>query len=145
MPYKNKQEEKIKKAAYYLKNRKLFQEKALKHYQENKEEVIARIRSYRKKNYEKVKLCTRLSRLRTFGLSEKEVERAREAHTNFKGFCAACGSNKAGAKGWCFDHDYEKRAFRAILCSRCNSAIGMASDSIEVLKSLVVYLEKNEI
>lgn len=39
------------------------------------------------------------------------------------------------------DHDHKTGDVRALLCSRCNSLLGYADDSIELLKRAIAYLE----
>lgn len=66
-----------------------------------------------------------------------------------KSKCAACGSDEAGGQGsFHVDHDHkccpsEKscgKCVRALLCMRCNSALGIVKDSPELLQSLLHYL-----
>jgi hypothetical protein len=46
-------------------------------------------------------------------------------------------------KTWplCLDHSHTTGKFRGWLCSKCNSALGMANDDIFILKKLATYLE----
>lgn len=46
-------------------------------------------------------------------------------------------------KGLCYDHDHQTGKFRGWLCSRCNVALGMTRDRIDVLEKLILYLKKN--
>lgn len=39
------------------------------------------------------------------------------------------------------DHDHETLAIRGLLCSRCNTGLGMFKDSIRRLAGAIVYLE----
>lgn len=69
--------------------------------------------------------------------------------------CAICGTNsppllKNGIDGWVVDHchEYERATggikVRGILCLGCNSTIGMAKDSIEILEKAILYLRKHK-
>lgn len=40
------------------------------------------------------------------------------------------------------DHDHKTGAVRALLCGGCNSMLGYASDSIEILQKAIAYLSK---
>ena len=52
--------------------------------------------------------------------------------------CEVCG-----AMGTiCFDHNHETNRFRGWICTRCNTALGYAKDSPELLRRLADYLEK---
>lgn len=39
------------------------------------------------------------------------------------------------------DHDHRTGEWRGLLCSRCNSAIGLFSDNVGLLKAAIAYLE----
>lgn len=41
------------------------------------------------------------------------------------------------------DHDHVTGKIRGLLCGRCNSAIGMFRDKIELLEKAIIYLESN--
>lgn len=43
-------------------------------------------------------------------------------------------------RGYAIDHNHETGDFRGILCLKCNSLLGMASESVDVLKSAIKYL-----
>ena len=43
-------------------------------------------------------------------------------------------------RGYAIDHNHETGKFRGILCLKCNSLLGMASDSTDVLNSAIDYL-----
>jgi len=43
-------------------------------------------------------------------------------------------------RGYAIDHNHDTGEFRGILCLKCNSLLGMASDSVSVLHSAVKYL-----
>lgn len=66
-----------------------------------------------------------------------------------QGGCAICGSLNPGPKGWVVDHDRSccpgdrscADCRRGILCNFCNTAMGYAKDSPEVLRRMADYLE----
>lgn len=56
--------------------------------------------------------------------------------------CAICGAAEPGGRGtWHVDHDHETVAVRGLLCWRCHSTLGKAGDSVELLQSMIDYLE----
>ena len=68
--------------------------------------------------------------------------------------CASCGTHEPGTRdrsSWGKDHDHscqfcggEKgcpQCFRGLLCTRCNTALGMFDDDIEQMHKAVKYLE----
>ena len=41
----------------------------------------------------------------------------------------------------CIDHDHETLMVRGLLCTRCNTGLGMFKDSVRYLSGAIVYLE----
>ena len=85
-------------------------------------------------------------RLRRYGLT---VERYMDMLEDQGHACAICGSPEPGGTGaWCIDHDHAccdgvgscGECVRGLLCSQCNSGLGMFRDSIENLVSAIEYL-----
>jgi hypothetical protein len=61
--------------------------------------------------------------------------------------CAICETTDKGiARGkiryWSVDHDHKTGEVRALLCQKCNAMLGLANDDIEVLKKMILYLQK---
>lgn len=54
--------------------------------------------------------------------------------------CEACGK---GGK-ICMDHNHKTSTFRGWLCDDCNLVLGRAKDDVNILKSLVQYLEERQ-
>lgn len=58
--------------------------------------------------------------------------------------CDICGTHEKDLKRkLSFDHDHKTGKFRGWLCGSCNSGLGYARDSIEILKAMIDYLQKN--
>lgn len=53
--------------------------------------------------------------------------------------CECCGKDD---RVMVIDHCHETGKFRGFLCSQCNTMIGQAGESIEVLKSTIKYLKR---
>jgi hypothetical protein len=63
------------------------------------------------------------------------------------GLCAICGIDaQTYGKRFSIDHDHsdESTPVRALLCSHCNTLIGMANDSVEILTQAIGYLKHHE-
>ena len=45
-------------------------------------------------------------------------------------------------RGYAIDHNHETGEFRGILCIKCNSLLGMASDRVDVLYAAAKYLSE---
>jgi len=60
--------------------------------------------------------------------------------------CGCCGKSKdlGGLKGLYVDHCHDSGNIRGLLCSSCNTAIGLLGDNLEGVKLAVKYLsDKN--
>jgi Recombination endonuclease VII len=75
----------------------------------------------------------RSRRLRKYGLTETEYAAILERQD---GRCAGCGTDDPGRKGWNIDHCHETQRVRAILCHRCNTAIGLCNEDPAWLRRL---------
>ncbi len=77
---------------------------------------------------------------RTYGITLKEYERL---YLLQNGMCAICHRPEM-AKGRLFlavDHSHRNGHVRGLLCSNCNTALGLFKDSLENLRSAVRYLK----
>ena len=58
--------------------------------------------------------------------------------------CEHCGTSEE----LCYDHDHNKpkdvRAFRGVLCRKCNSALGKLGDTLEDIERLLNYLKRSD-
>lgn len=66
------------------------------------------------------------------------------------GVCVICKKpetsieRKTGViKNLCVDHDHKTNKVRALLCGKCNKALGLLNDDIFLLKNSILYLEKH--
>lgn len=60
-----------------------------------------------------------------------------------QGRCGGCHRHQTElSKVLCVDHDHVTGQFRGLLCGSCNTALGMAKDSIQILNSLISYLQR---
>lgn len=79
-----------------------------------------------------------------YGVSHAEFLDAWKAQN---GVCAICENELPDLmtydnrrREYAIDHNHDTGAFRGILCLKCNSLLGMASDSVSVLKAAIEYL-----
>lgn len=86
---------------------------------------------WRKKNPERVKNFRFMSR---YGLTFAQVE---EMKLRQGGRCAAC----RGADALHVDHDHKTGAVRALLCTGCNTALGLLKEDPMRIRALAVYIE----
>lgn len=58
------------------------------------------------------------------------------------GKCAICGKHQSELdKRLYVDHDHDTKTVRGLLCQKCNSALGMFNDRLDLVRKAVVYLE----
>lgn len=54
-------------------------------------------------------------------------------------FCEVCG----GKYRLSVDHDHQTGKIRGTLCSNCNPALGLLMEDVNIIKNLILYLEKH--
>lgn len=73
-------------------------------------------------------------------------------HDKQQGLCALCGnkekvkhnnSKSVNMRKLAVDHCHKTGKIRELLCYDCNTSLGKFKDSIEILKSAIVYLKKH--
>lgn len=101
----------------------------------------AREKARRLKYPEKVRMECKTSWLKnTYGLTADDVDRMRLAQG---GKCAVCGSGfDCPGVVMCIDHCHKTQKVRGLLCRKCNSALGLLGDDLEVVRSAVLYLSR---
>lgn len=71
-----------------------------------------------------------------------------EMYTKQRGLCAICGKQESSRdsngkpKYLAVDHHHTNGEVRGLLCSNCNTGIGLLGDNIDNLKSAIKYLEE---
>lgn len=59
------------------------------------------------------------------------------------GCCAICGVHESElTRALYVDHDHETESFRGLLCSRCNTGLGMFADDTRLLQIAMLYLKE---
>lgn len=72
-----------------------------------------------------------------YGMSSEDFKRMRAEQG---GVCAICGG-LGGKRGLGVDHDHKSGKIRALLCVKCNAAIGFLDDSSALARRVTKYLE----
>ena len=70
-----------------------------------------------------------------YGLSKEDYYSLFETQQNK---CAICGDSFDKTKAF-VDHDHQSGKVRGLLCTRCNTLLGMTKDNVEILKSAIKY------
>ena len=60
------------------------------------------------------------------------------------GKCAICGKKLPDGKYLAVDHDWKTGKVRGLLCSKCNTSLGLLEDNTERLEKAKQYLEGNK-
>lgn len=77
------------------------------------------------------------------------LEQYAEMFDRQQGLCAVCNNpetsrnRKGQIKPLSVDHNHETNAVRELLCSNCNSLVGMSKENIEVLEAAIEYIKKH--
>lgn len=79
-----------------------------------------------------------------------DMESYSDMEKSQNGVCAICKNPESKKRRLSVDHDHEccpgsgscGKCIRGLLCSNCNTAIGLMKDSVETLKAAIAYLEK---
>ena len=76
-------------------------------------------------------------RLKRYGISGEEWESLFESQGRK---CAICRAPNSGKRDWDTDHDHKTGKVRGILCSPCNTALGLFKDETGILQQAIQYL-----
>ena len=89
--------------------------------------------------------AVKAERKRLYGISHKQyLELTAAQH----GVCAVCFQPESATfhgklKQLSVDHDHKTGKIRGLLCSKCNTALGLVDESCERLLSLIAYMERS--
>lgn len=98
------------------------------------------MRIWNKRNKEKVKETHRNYKLKKrYGISAETYDKMFEAQG---GACAIC-VRKPDEQRLSVDHCHNSSKIRALLCSQCNTGIGLFRESEAILKKAIAYLRKH--
>lgn len=75
-----------------------------------------------------------------YGKTAAELKEALQEQNNC---CAICGTEFTESFDRVVDHNHETNKFRAWLCRKCNSGLGMFRDSLDYLEKAKQYLIKH--
>lgn len=119
----------------------------IRRYTADPEGMRIRSNEYRKKlrenNPEKLRLSNRNTKLKqAYGLTHEQVEEMKRLQDYC---CYTCGKpeSEAGSKGLVVDHNHTTGKVRKLLCSTCNTSLGLAKEDVGILTSLINYLKEH--
>ena len=106
---------------YYAENKERIKKRSNARYHANKEVNKERTRSYKVRN--------------RYGITLEEYD------SILSGGCCVCGTQE----NLCCDHDHKTGKVRGCLCKKCNSALGLLNDDIQIVQNLLRYLEVHNV
>lgn len=124
------------KREYRERNREKLRERSKAYYYANKEKCYAANVAWKKANAE---YCREQHRIQEKIRTERKRVEAAGGRTRPE-VCDVC--KRVGVIRW--DHCHQSGKFRGWLCARCNNTLGHCQDNPEILKALILYLEKNQ-
>ncbi len=109
------------------------------HRSQTPEAKALRNKTWRTNNVERVRGNLRRSSLqRKYGISVEDYD----CLLQFQGGgCAICKQTETKKKRLAVDHDHSTGKIRGLLCTRCNTAIGLLKDSIVLCENAAGYLK----
>ena len=121
---------------YRLKNKEILKEKRKKYNLKNKEKRKEYHKKYYLENPEKVKEQQLKCR---YNITLKEYN---YMFLKQKSKCAICDTYQSEIKHPLgVDHNHETGQVRELLCFKCNNALGLINESMEIAENLVKYLK----
>lgn len=85
------------------------------------------------------KICTKfINRCRNYSLTAEDLETLQSARQ-----CPICLRSFDGSFSVVVDHNHATGKVRSLICSRCNSLLGMSNDDIANLERAIEYLKRN--
>ena len=128
---------------YRINNKEIVNERHRQCWEKHKEKRIKVAKLYYLKNKKQIK---NISLQNKFGITTEQYE---EMLQKQNGVCAICNhpevaKHKSGITlSLAVDHNHITGQIRGLLCHKCNRAIGLLRDDINIIKKTVKYLENN--
>lgn len=107
------------------------------YYLNNKERINSQNRSYYYNNKERALAC---NRKRLYNLSQSDYDNLYRSQNGNCAICGKSGENQSEKTFLVVDHDHETGKVRGLLCAHCNSMLGHAYDSKDILAAAIKYL-----
>lgn len=128
MPYKDKEKQKAYRAEHKEEQSVAYH----RYYATHKKELAARCSNY----YRDYAVFSH--RKKAYGLSIDDYEKL---ILEQNGVCAIC-SRLPNGRNLSVDHNHVTGKIRGLLCLPCNTMLGMANDSIDILIKAIEYLKE---
>ncbi len=132
----------VDKKAYYQKNRKREVAKRKKYYKENRNEILDQMKE-RYHSDPAVRQSHIDSAIKSkHGISAEEYRYEYwRLYEMQNGNCAICRKRKKLV----LDHCHRTGKIRGLLCSNCNTALGLVKENLEIIEGLRTYLKDGRV
>lgn len=97
------------------------------------------VNKHKRREYHLKYYDTMAHRKRTYGLTDEALRKLFEGNPT----CSICGDPPKQGRDLCIDHNHATGRVRALLCTRCNTAIGSLRDNPELCENAAAYLRKH--
>lgn len=101
---------------------------------ENREKMSESRRAWSEKNKEKIK---NKNLIYNFGITLSDYE---ELLKQQNGVCALCFHVSTDGRQLCVDHCHDTLRVRGLLCTKCNTGIGLLKEDVELLQRAIKYI-----
>ena len=130
---------------WYSSNKEYCIKKRSERFQKNKLQDSANVLKWQRENPDK---------LRGYHLKRKygiTLEQYNGLFINQNGLCKICNKTETAIdrknsklRDLAVDHCHKTKQIRGLLCTCCNTALGLLKDNIELLEKAITYLEKSK-
>lgn len=108
------------------------------YYEANRERALERQRLRSVEKREEIAAYHREYRLRAYGLSLADYKAMEAAQS---GLCFICGGSEAIQARLVVDHDHATGKVRKLLCTPCNTTLGLMAENVVRLRAMADYIE----
>ena len=130
----------LTKNIFYKNNPNKSKEYENTRYSKHKKQRLLKNQVYRQTNKQKFSEFDRKKLLKKYGMSIADYDIMLEKQNNR---CAGCYTLDTGRyRHFHIDHCHKTNLVRGLLCPKCNMALGLLMDNIDILKNLIIYLTK---
>ena len=77
-----------------------------------------------------------------YGLTHEQVEEMKRLQ-DYKCYVCYTHETEAGSKGLVVDHNHTTGQVRKMLCSKCNTALGLLNEDVCIFTSLINYVKEH--
>lgn len=138
MPTRDPEKLRAKKKRYAEKHRDVIRAAAARHREKYREKRNAKERERVAAMPKEVKYAAwRAKLLRRYGMTKDQYDALHDAQN---GVCAICRKRQPSGQRLVVDHCHRSGVTRGLLCHKCNMALGLLFDDIELLRAAIEYL-----